>query len=325
MGKKKVKDQYDYENAFDKNIADLDMLFVEEMMKNRIGLHYATKTIHSGKLFEVEIYPVFKKRGDIPCPKVKAGAKKAQRNLNEKNSKKRFIRLVEANFGEGDFWLTLTYDEGRYPETRERAEKDISNYLKRVNRRRKKIGLLNAKYIYIMERGEGKDGIRCHFHLIIEAGIGRDELEGMWKFADIKDSSRLYPNEEGLVGLATYLADKKRGKWERRWNSSKGLKKPVESVSHSKTGKRQVERMVKDYEEVRGYFERNWAGYQIRGAEVMYNDFNCAFYIRIKARERSFWGNGEREKVDTGCGIHSMLGGGGGSSGRAAAGKADKC
>lgn len=318
MGKKRFKDQYDYENAFDKYVADLGMLFVEEMMKNRIGLHYATKTIRSGKLFEVEIYPVFKKKGDIPSPKVERN-NKAQRNLNEKNSKKKFIRIVEANFGEGDFWLTLTYNNGSYPGTRGKAERDIANYLKRVNRKRKRLGLQNAKYVYIIEWGEGEDGIRCHFHLIIEGGIGRDELEGMWKFAVIKDSSRLYPNEDGLVGLCEYLADKKRGKGERRWRSSKGLKKPVERVNHSKTGKRQVERMVRDYEEIRGYFEKNWAEYQFRDAEVMYNEFNSAFYIRIKARERRFWGNGGKGKVSTGCSIHRLFSSGGGSSGKAAA------
>lgn len=321
MGKKKGKDQYDYENAFDKRVADLDMLFVEEMMKNKVGLHYATKTILSGKRFEVEIYPVFKRRDDIPPQRVKI-SKKAQKDLNEKNSQKKFIRLVEANFGEGDFWLTLTYDDGHHPKTWKRAKKDIRNYLKRVNRKRKKLGLGNAKYIYIIEWGEGTDGTRCHFHLIIEGGIDRNVLEDMWKFAVIKDSSRLHPGEEGLGGLAAYMADKKRRKGERRWTPSKGLKQPVERVNHSKTGKRQVERMVRDYEEIREYFEKEkqWEGYQFKDAEVMYNKFNCAFYVRIRAREKSWGSRGKGKKAGAGSSRPPFPGGRGSGGKKRAAG-----
>lgn len=321
MGRKKARDQYDYENAFDKYVDGLGAAFVEEMMKNKVGLHYATKTIKSGKRFEVEIYPVFKRRGDVPPQRVKY-SRKAQRSLNERNSKKKFIRLVEANFGEGDFWLTLTYDEGSHPETEGEAKRDIANYLKRVNRKRKRLGIGNAKYIYITEWGRGEEGgPRCHFHLIMEGGIGRDELEDMWKFAVIKDSSRLHPGEEGLGGLAAYMANKKRGKWERRWTPSKGLKQPVGRVSHSRAGKRQVERMVRDHEEIRGFFERNWRGCRFKEAEVMYNEFNCAFYIRIRARERSWGRNGKEEEAGAGGG--SSLPSGGCGLGRAAGGAAE--
>lgn len=325
-GKRKVGDQYDYENAFDKYVKDLDRLFVEAMMKNKVGLHYATKTIRSGKRFEVEIYPVFKRKGDIPIPRIKIN-EKAQRNLNEKNSRKKFVRLVEANFGEGDLWLTLTYDDGSHPETMEEAKRNMANYLKRVNRLRKKQGIGNAKYIYIMEWGS--DGPRCHYHLIIEGGIGRDELESMWRFAVVKDSARLYEGEEGLRGLSEYLADKKRAKWERRWTSSKNLKKPEVAVNHSKTGKRQVERMVRDYEEIREYFEREerWKGFRFVDAEVMYNEFNCAYYIHIEAREKR-WKEDSRGMHSCRhpvCGVGSSCGAGGGKAGSARGGGRGGC
>lgn len=302
MGKKKIRDQYDYENAFDKQLSDLNEYFIEEMMKNKVGLHYATKTIKSGKLFEVEIYPVFKRKDDIPLPRVTLKNKKIQNDLNERNSRKRFIRLVNTNFGEGDYWLTLTYEDAQHPKTEEEAKKNIANYLKRMNRRRKKYGLKNAKYIYITEWEQEPDGTRCHYHLIVEGGLDRNELEDMWQFAKINDSSRLHPNEDGIMGLATYMADKKRRKGSRRWASSKGLKQPKESVNHSKTRKNQVEKkMVRDYEEIRAFFERDkdWKQYEFVDTEVMYNKFNCAYYIRIKARERS-WTRNERKRKEDG-------------------------
>lgn len=295
--RKKIREQYDYENAFDKRLEDLDSLFVEEMMKNKVGLHYVTKTIKSGKILEIEIYPAFKGRNDIPKVTLK---NKLQNDLNEKNSRKRFIRLVNENFGEGDLWLTLTYEDNFHPKTEEEAKRNISNYLKRVNRLRKKRGLKNAKYIYIMEWEE----TRCHYHIPMEGGIERDKLEDMWKFAVINNTSRIHPNEEGITGLAAYMADKKRKKGKRRWTSSKNLKQPKESVNHRKTGKRQVEKMVRDYEEIRTFFEKDkkWSeNHQFVDAEVFYNKFNCAYYIRIKARERR-WKKDERKKRESDTG-----------------------
>ena len=302
MAGKARKDQYDYENAFVNNLSDLDGIFIEEMMKHRVGVHYATKTIKSGKVFEVEIYPVFNLKSDIP--KVKLDNRKAQNDLNSRNSRKRLIRLINANFGEGDYWMTLTYMDGCYPATEEEAKKNLTNYIKRVNRRRKKLGLKNAKYIYIMEWEKGPEGTRCHFHLLMEGGISRNELEDMWKFAIVNDTSRIHPDEDGITGLATYIVNKpRRKKGQRNWSSSKGLKQPKESVNHSKTKKSQVERMARDYEEIRAYFEKDkaWKQYEFVDAEVMYNKFNCAFYIRIKARERS-WKRNERKRKEGGTG-----------------------
>ncbi len=300
--RRRGKDQYDYENSFTGNIRDLDGIFVEEMVKNRVGLHYATKTIKSGPVFEVEIYPVFNLKSDIPRVKLDRDNRKAQNSLNNRNSRKRLIRLVNTNFGDGDYWITLTYMDGCYPKTEREARKHIGNYIKRVNRHRKKAGLKNAKYIYIMEwqePEEGEDGTRCHFHLLMEGGIGRDELENMWKYSVVNDTSRIHPDADGITGLATYIADKpRRKKGQRSWTPSKGLKQPKESVNHSKTKKSQVERMARDYGEIQAYFERDkaWKQYDFVDAEVMYNSFNCAFYVKIRARERSWERDGRKKK-----------------------------
>lgn len=308
MGKKGRRDQYDYESAFESRLDELDNIFVEAMMRNRVGLHYVTKTIKSGKVLEVEIYPWFNSRADIPH--IKPDNVKAQNSLNDKNSRKRLIRLVNANFGEGDYWITLTYKDDCYPESEKEAKRHITNYIKRVNRRRKRAGLENAKYIYIMEWEDGPEGTRCHFHLLMEGGIDRNELEDMWKFSVVNDTSRIHPDEDGITGLAEYLAKKKRRKkGQRHWSSSRGLKQPKESVSHSRTKKKQVEKMAVDYEEIRAYFERDksWKQYQFVDAEVMYNRFNCAFYIRIRARERSWEQNGRKRKEGgTGSNMHTV-------------------
>lgn len=302
--KRKRGDQYDYDEAFCNDLDRLGAIFIEEMMRNKVGLHYATKTIRSGPVFEVEIYPVFRSAKDMPVPRVRLDNRKAQRDLNSRRARRYLIRLINCNFGEGDFWMTLTYMDSRYPATERRAKKDMGNYIRRVNRLRRRRGMGNAKYIYIMEWEDGADGTRCHFHLLMEGGIGRDELEDMWGHSVVNDTSRLHPGEDGVTGLAMYLVSKKRRrKGVRTWVPSKNLEKPKESVSHSKTGRRQVERMARDHEEIRSYFERDpgWGKYRFVDAEVMYNEFNCAFYVRIKAVERS-WGRDGRKGKEGGRG-----------------------
>ena len=68
------------------------------------------------------------------------------------------------------------------PDSEERARKDIQNFIKRINRRRKKAGLENAKYIYILAMDGYK---RPHFHILLSGdGVDRDELEELWGKCD---------------------------------------------------------------------------------------------------------------------------------------------
>ena len=88
---------YDYENFYDEPIISLEK-------KKAI---YVTKTIRAGNIFEVEIYPAFtKKEFDAFKPRRKP-TRKAQMNLNNKNSQKRFIRLMNTNFDFDDYIMHL--------------------------------------------------------------------------------------------------------------------------------------------------------------------------------------------------------------------------
>ena len=78
------------------------------------------------------------------------------------------------------------------PETYEDAKKDVVNFIRRINRKRKKLGLENAKYIYIIAFEEYT---RPHFHLLISGGIDRDELERMWGKCDRPNTRNISPDE----------------------------------------------------------------------------------------------------------------------------------
>lgn len=72
---------------------------------------YREKKIYSGKILEVELYPVYKSGREIPrrAKKEKLSTKE-QRNLNDKNARKKLTRLINTNFGEGDIVIHKRFD-----------------------------------------------------------------------------------------------------------------------------------------------------------------------------------------------------------------------
>lgn len=234
---------------------------------------YATKTIKSGRQFEVEIYPEFTRK-EADAAKLKKN-KETQKNSNDKNSRKRAERLINANFGSGDFWITLTYSPENLPPDIETAQKDMQNYIRRINYRRKKAGMQPAKYIYITEQGEKTN--RIHHHLIINSGLDADTLEALWTKGKRNNIRRVAEDENGLAGLSKYLTKDPKGR--KRWKSSKNLKKPVERKSYSRFRFSKIRRMIENHNIIPAELEKEYKGKRFLNAEVRYNENNGRFYI----------------------------------------------
>ena len=220
--KKKYTDkEYDYESLYDTPINQLEEKEIENLLKtNSIDHHYVAKTIRHGNQFDVELYPLFSKQ-DFQRWKPKK-TKKAQRNLNEKNAKKRLIRLINENFTIDDWAIHLTYSNQNRPSTIEKAEKEVYKYIRKINYRRKKMGLPNAKWIYVTEYDPQKK-IKVHHHLLMEKGIDRKVMKDLWTNGTRTEIKELEPDEYGLTGLANYISKDPKGK--KRWKSSKGTTK----------------------------------------------------------------------------------------------------
>ena len=143
-----------------------------------------------------------------------------QQNLNDKNSKRRFSQIAHANFGDGDYHVSATYKDLYLPDTLEKAEKEIHNYLNRVKRLMKKIAGIELKYMLVTEYTPEDDDmaavatdvqktdrlvgdntnvsdsdtaevkadnddkrtkvVRIHHHIIMNGGLSRDEVELLW-------------------------------------------------------------------------------------------------------------------------------------------------
>lgn len=274
----------DYEEQWNEQQEKLKEWELERLLKEgRVESLYRTTTTKSenkstGKeLLEAQIYPSFYHKADVPRTERKRESKPSQRKLNDKNSRRYLIRLANINFGPGDIWATFGWNEDLLPEDIEGAKRDIVNFLRRINRKRKKECRENIKYIYILAFD---DYTRPHFHIIMTGeGIDRDELEAMWGKCDRPNTRRIKPDDNFLLtGLATYISNNPHG--TKRWCPSKNLTKPKEPTrSYSKFKKRKVETMVKDHETLKGEMEKAYPGYKFLDAEVKYNGVTAAFYI----------------------------------------------
>ena len=271
------------------------------------------KKIYCGKEWlEVDIVPVTnmpeagKKKTGITCQK--------QQNLNDKRSKRRFVQTAHANFGHGDYHISLTYNNAHLPSCLGEAEKAVHNYLNRVKRRMKNKGrelkwMLVTEYTPEEEDGQQMvlDGledkrtkpVRLHHHLIINGGLSRDELELLWSTTRINwnkihdagychsidrigfiNCDRLQPDENGLEGLANYI--NKRKKSARKWSTSQNLEKPREKKNDYKYSFKRLREMAKTPED-KDVWRRQYKGYEPVKIDYQYNIYTgWSVYLRLR-------------------------------------------
>ncbi len=270
-----------------------------EVLSSKDILKYRVKTIKSGEMLECEIYPLWKtSKGGLRAEK-EAGSREAQKNLNDKNTKKRVIRLVNANFTNNDIWATFTYDNEHLPETEAEAQKNIQNYIRRLQAYIKKNGLPELKYIYVTEYSEDekKGKKRVHHHIIMNFG-DRDTAEKIWNKGGRTHSRRLQPDDYGLEGLARYITkDKNTSKGDngtdspktsKRYATSLNLYKPWEhaTISDTKMTKRRAMGIALDQNTAGGIFEKMYKGYSFKDIDIKYSDFVSGVYLYVRMRKR---------------------------------------
>ena len=268
----------DYEEAYNEQIEKLEEAEAERIAKKGKGAGYRTTTTEAGKMIEVDIYPTFNVRHDMPRTKRGRESRPAQKNLNDKRARRYLNQLASANFGKGDLWGTFTYRAGEEPESIDDAEKKFGNFIRRINRRRKRAGKENIKYIYVTEWEDGEKGVRCHHHAILSGDVDRDEIEQLWYHGDRTETKRLAPDPDThIAGLVHYITKDPKGK--KRWKTSKGLKKPTITRSYSKFGKTKVRKMACDYTLLESELKKKYKNARFVDAKVYQNEVNGGFYI----------------------------------------------
>ncbi|WP_455798948.1 rolling circle replication-associated protein [Clostridium butyricum] len=278
---KKLHEEYEYEEVYKKSIKETKEDEIEnKLRKNRRTRYtYIKKTIVSGSVIECEIYPIWKNGSDVPRTKVGI-SREAQKNLNDKNAKKKINRLINTNFTEDDLMITLTYKNNYLPNEDE-AKRDIQNYINRLKRRRKKDGIEEPlKYLYVIEYENNKKNskkVRIHHHIIINK-MDRNSAEEVWRKGRT-DSMRLQLDDDGLSGISKYIS---KGLCSgRRWSYSKNLKKPTIYRDRTTLSKRKIERVALAENDYKEFFEKEYKkqGYEYYDCKSYYSDMAAGYYL----------------------------------------------
>lgn len=247
------------------------------------------KQIKSGKLLEVDFFPVYGSGRRMPERSARENKTSEQQALyNAKQATKKLVRLVNANFEKGDHFAALTYAPEKAPQSEEACLRDIRNYNRRINYKRNKLGLAPAKYIYIIEQQVYKTGkyaglVNWHIHMFMDSALDRDTVEDMWKFGRV-NCERYKPDVFGPETAAKYCAKDPKGK--KRFVCSKNLKKPVEKSKDGKVGRKTVERMAALRIDDRGYWEKRYKGYEFIKCESTFNEYNSNWYVSVVMYQR---------------------------------------
>ncbi len=190
---------------------------------------YVMKTITAGKVVEVEKH--YSARYGKRCGRSakREPTREQQQEINRRNAETHLRRLINANFGAGDWHLVLGYRR-EYTRSPEEAKQDLSRFLRKYRVWCKENGV-PVRYITVTEY-ERK---RVHHHLVIPA-IPLKVLYELWVFG----RPHITPlDRTGDYGqLASYLIKETERTFQqpnaatrKRWTQSKGLNQPI--VKHT--------------------------------------------------------------------------------------------
>lgn len=84
-----------------------------------------------------------------------------QQWVNDRNAMKRYSILANANFKQGDYFVTYTFKGDKLPSTTKECKDIFEKYRRKIRTLYKKRGL-DFKYLYVFEY----EGVRPHFHML---------------------------------------------------------------------------------------------------------------------------------------------------------------
>lgn len=213
-----------------------------------------------------------------------------QRELNNKRAVRYLEALVHSNFGEDDLHLSLSYDDEHMPGDEKEAKRLFGNFIGRINYRRKKMGLSNAKWVSVIEKG--KNG-RIHHHVIMDGGLDRDTVEKIWGYG-YANTRRLQPDSKTrLLKLVHYIAkefkDDGKPRNMRKWDCSQNLVKPWDTVNDeprmmSRKKFKLMQDLPEDSEHMRKLIELDNPCYELISVEKEYREDIGEWYFFCRMR-----------------------------------------
>lgn len=200
----------------------------------------------SGKV--VELSTVFVSANTKPRRNKRKGTTTAQKqDENERDAVKRLARILNANYGHGDLFLTLTYDdmgfaklvgmalkgrkEGQSVEDAvlEAGEQLCANFLRRVKRCLEKQGV-DPKEIRIVSCTSDMDGetgeiVRPHHHLVMPR-ISFEAAAKLWNEGSVE--YQILKDQDDYTPLAVYICNQVRRRPDaKKWHTTRNMRKTV--------------------------------------------------------------------------------------------------
>lgn len=243
------------------------------------------RRIFHGDYLDAHIFPVFQKPGKRR--KRSNPSTEIQKRLNQKYRENRLTYLINENFTVKDLELGLGFCDECLPEDYAGVQRAVRNYIRRIKNYRKKNGLEDLKYLYVIERGERKG--RWHIHMILSGGMDRDLLEKMWG-QGYAHTYRLEFDDEGLKGLAKYKVKEPQKEIEviaekvRRWAASKNLRQPFIPKDRDGFISKNTTRDIRKGDICEREIERLYPGYTVTAVEPFLNNINAGEYLTIRLR-----------------------------------------
>ena len=183
------------------------------------------KVIRAGDLVSEVIYTAPQPRDSARTRAEKSKiTSEAQRKLNMKTAKRKMEMRIAANFGAGDLFVTLTFDDLHLPARREAALACVRYFLRLLRETRKARGD-DLRYIYVLEGQHGE--ARYHFHIFINStgAQDREDIESLWSYGEVGKIK--YIERDGYIALAEYVTKERKPVGARSWVCSLNLKQPV--------------------------------------------------------------------------------------------------
>lgn len=232
---------------------------------------YKERLVVAGDMIFGAVYPTFR-HGGSRRGKFRESSE-VQKKLNDRKAREKLTWKIHANFTRDDYAVTLTYSDDCLPESEERFEKDVRNYIAKVKRIYKKA---NVELKYIVIKAYDDNG-RHHLHLILSGGVEREAVENAWEYGR-RNSRRLQFNACGVVDLSAYLSSQRRT-GRRRWSCSKNLVEPVELTDTVHYSRRDLSEIATSANPHKIFADR-YKGYWLSEfPDVESNAFNGYFYM----------------------------------------------
>ncbi len=192
--------------------------------QGEVKLPYIKRTVQAGNVIYIKKYYSsryggvnrFKKSTSVNPTSTK------MKEINERNAVEKLTWLINSNFEQGDYHLTLTY-AGECP-TVDEAKENLRKLNRKLRAEYKKAGK-NFKYVEVTEY----ESTRIHHHIVLKA-IDSKVLTKAWRFGSIHIRP-LYSSGD-FSSLAAYLVKETKRTFQnedvkrKRWNASKNLEKP---------------------------------------------------------------------------------------------------